>query len=432
MQYNANIETLEDFYTSIYAIPSRKTRAPHTPKSVTKKLLDALDNPQKKLRSVLITGSKGKGSSAIMLANLLQNSGKRVGLFSSPHLFDFRERIVINGAMIDQRGLLLFARRVFAAANALDIEHPDEFPRFFEVTTAIAYLYFAERGVDYAVIETGIGALTDATNQDSHCLSVLTNIEAEHLDIFGDIEGVATEKSGVMLSGVPLILGDLAESVDQLIIDAAADLAVPVTRFKSSYLPNNKGFFQVKVGKLVWITDSKLKAQNAWVALAAMKQLGVHCEDELLLEALQHTRLPAREEIVSRVPFVIIDGAHSGESAKNLAYYVAKATDAIPPRKKVMLVSFSAVKNIAPVMSAFPDVQKIVITQATETRSLNTKVIEKHLLKLDSFTQAPKIKHIENPLTALEKTLKKLKEDDVLIVTGSVYLAGLLSQQFRL
>lgn len=428
MQYNDQLETLADFYDTIYAIPARLTRDEVTPKAVTKQLLAALGNPQTALRSILITGSKGKGSSAIMLSQLLISAGQKVGQFSSPHLFDFRERIVVNNEMIEPHHLLSLAKKVFAAANALPIKHSDEFPRFFEVTTAIAYLYFAQRHVDYAVIETGIGALTDATNQDSHQLSILTNIESEHLDIFGDLSSLAAEKSGVMLPNVPLILGDLSEKADQLIIEQAAKLNVPVTRFKRSFIINNNGFYPVPVGQSIWISDSLNKAKNAWVALAAFKQLGIELTEEEIINTLQQTRLPAREEIVSKTPFVIIDGAHTRKSAESLANYVEKSVTT-PIKKKVLLVSFSAKKNIKAVLSAFPDVDKIVITQATESRSLCPEKIQGIIEKLNSMEHNPKIRVIKNPVKALTKTLKKLETDDALIITGSVYLAGLASQQ---
>lgn len=431
MHYQTEIATLEDFYRTIYAIPARKTRTIATPKAVTKRLLQALDNPHKELSSVLVTGSKGKGSSAIMLANLIQSAGYKVGQFCSPHLFDFRERITVNGQMIAPEQLLDLARQVFAAANQLSINHPDEFPRFFEVTTAIAYLHFVRNYVDYAVIETGIGALTDATNQDAHQLSILTNVEAEHLDVFGDISGVANEKAGVIQPNTPLILGDLPESIDQMIIARAAELNAPVTRFKREYIVNNSGFFAVKVGKETWIADSVAKAKNAWTALAAFKQLNIDLTDTEKVTALQDVYLPAREEIVSKTPFVIIDGAHTRDSAHSLGNYVAKSVTTTV-RKKILLLSFSAEKNIAPILAAFPDVDKIVLTQATTSRSLSPQAIlaeiqDKHLCNKDI-----KIKLCENPLIALKKTMKKMQAEDVLIITGSVYLAGLLSQQFRL
>lgn len=426
MNYNATIKNLDDFYDTLYSVPPRLDRDTATPRSVTASLLAKLDNPQHAFRSVLITGSKGKGSSALMLKALLNSAGERVGLFSSPHLFDYRERIVIDGDMIDSLTLLRLARRVFATANDMEINHPDEFPRFFEITTAIAYLYFAEQNVDFAVIETGIGALTDATNQYAHQLSILTNVELEHADIFGTLENIAKEKSGVMRENMPLILGDLPEEIDQIIINHAAELNVPVTRFKSSFILNNNGFYPVKVGECLWITDSPLRAKNAWLALTALGKLHVELSDAEKVEALNHVKLPAREEVISKTPFVIIDGAHTVKSALNLANYVKKSVK-FPVRKKVLLLSFSAEKNIIPVLSAFPDADKIVLTRATTTRSIQPETIVEQVKEV---TDA-KIKVIENPLKAMEKASKKLKADDVLIITGSVYLAGLLSQQFN-
>lgn len=444
MKYNTDIDTLEAFYDTLYSVPSRLNRHSVTPQAVTGRLLEELDNPHKGFRSILITGSKGKGSTALFLSALVNASGLRVGQFSSPHLLDYRERIVVDGTMIKPDELLRLARQVFAAANAMEINHPDEFPRFFEITTAIAYLYFSLRYVDIAVIETGIGAQTDATNQGTHELSILTHIEDEHGDIFGTLEGIAKEKSGVIKADTPLVLGDLAEEIDQIILNHAAELNVPVTRFKRRHIPNNHGYYQVKVGAKPWITDSQLKAQNAWIALTAFDKLDLQLSDERKAQALNNTELPARQEVVSLKPFIIIDSAHSSESAQRLANYVNKSVS-YPVRKTVLLLSFSAEKNILPVFSAFVDndnsdneannagsagdidVDKVVLTQATETRSLSPEAIAE---KLEDHTNA-KIKLIADPQIALQKTMKKLKPNDVLIITGSVYLAGLMSQQFN-
>lgn len=424
MQYNTDFETLEGFYQTLYSIPARLNRDSITPQAVTANLLNKLNDPQKKFRSVLITGSKGKGSTALLLSSLINSTRTRVGRFISPHLFDYRERIVVDNDMIKTEELLRLGKQVFDAANAIDINHLDEFPRFFEITTAIAYLYFAERYVDIAVIETGIGALTDATNQHSHEVSILTNIEDEHGDIFGTLTEIAKEKSGVIKAGTPLILGDLPEDVDQMILDHAAKLDVPVTRFKRRFLPNNNGFYPLKVGEQRWISDSLNKAKNAWIAIKAFNELGLTLSDAEKVTALENTVLPARQEIISTEPLIIIDSAHSGESAKSLVNHVNKSITP-PIRKTVLLLSFSAEKNILPVYSAFTHADKIVLTKATQSRSLTPALVEE---KLSPHTSA-KIKLIENPEQAFEKTRAKLKPNDVLIVTGSVYLAGLISKR---
>ncbi len=426
MKYSTEFDNLDGFYESLYSIPSRLDRQKVTPQAVTRRLLSALGDPHKQFHTILVTGSKGKGSTALFLSSLISACHKKVGRFSSPHLFDYRERIVINDELIKPKELLRLGQRVFEAANALPIDHPDEFPRFFEITTAIAYLYFAERYIDFAVIETGIGAQTDATNQDVHELSILTSIEDEHGDIFGDLAGIAMEKAGVIKANTPLILGDLPEAIDQLILDKAAAVKAPVTRFKSKFLHNNNGFFPLPVGKLLWISDSYIKALNAWIALTAFKQLPLSLTAEQKIKALEQTELPARQEVISLKPLVIIDSAHSGDSAKRLANY-AKKLAKHPVRKKVLLLSFSAQKNIVPVISAFPEADKIVVTRATTSRSLPAKEIASTLKKQTDAN----IKVIEEPLLAFEKTMKKLKPNDVLVITGSVYLAGLISQHLR-
>lgn len=426
MHYSTDFETLDGFYDSLYSIPARLNRDSTTPQAVTANLLRELNDPQKKFRSVLITGSKGKGSTALLLSSLISSTRTRVGRFISPHLFDYRERIVVDNDMIKPEELLRLGKTVFDVANALDINHPDEFPRFFEITTAIAYLYFAQRYVDIAVIETGIGALTDATNQHIHELSILTNIEDQHGDIFGTLTDIAEEKSGVIKAETPLILGDLPEEVDQMILDYAANLNVPVTRYKRRFLPNNNSFYQLKVGDKFWISESLNKGKNAWVALTAFNKLSLELSDDDKITALNNTALPARQEIISTEPFVIIDSAHSGESAKSLANHVKKSV-ASPIRKTVLLLSFSSEKNILPVFSAFADADKIVLTQATISRSLTPETIAD---VLKPHTKA-KIKLITNPEEAFEKTRAKLKPNDVLVVTGSVYLAGLISKRLH-
>lgn len=423
-QYNEQISTLDEFYQEIYRIPPRQSRKEVTPRQVTAKILTALDNPQQKIKSVLITGSKGKGYVSIITSAILQEAYYNVGLFTSPHLFDYRERITINDEVISQSELLHYARQVFSAINQLDFDEVS-FPRFFEITTAIAYLYFADKGVDFAIIETGLGARTDATNQGVQSLSVLTTIEFEHGDIFGDLAAITHEKAGVIRAKTPLVMGELDEALAQTVLAQADNAGAPVFRFKKTQISNNQGYYQQKLGRDdYFVTQSEIRAKNTWLALTVIQQLDVEIESKELLTILENIRLPARQEVISSTPLVVVDGAHTAQSAKQLRNYVDKLSKDVVGKKQ-LLVSFSALKNILPVVNQFADFNQLIITKVDENRSLETSVIADYLLEHEIKIQT---KIIEQPYQAIQETVGKLKKDDVLVISGSVYLAGLASR----
>ncbi|MPV85706.1 bifunctional folylpolyglutamate synthase/dihydrofolate synthase [Ostreibacterium oceani] len=496
-----SVSTLDEFYAALYALPPRFNRAITTPRAVTAKLLQQLGHPERQCRSVVITGSKGKGSVALMLSAALQQAHARVGLFTSPHLFDYRERIRINGEMIPVDTLVNLGNCVFAAANQLTINHEDERPRFFEITTAIAYLYFAEQSVAMAVMETGIGAKTDAVNQSVHEVAILTHIEAEHLDIFGDMPTLIDEKCGVMRAHTPLILGaqqpvvvDAVKtianqlsvdvcSVDRIdnVIDNAAINACPSAQ---SQAPS----YQWPVEGCLLSAHSKIKARNMAIAVAALQALDIRMTQSVAT-TLSTLTLPAREEVVSEAPLIVIDSAHTAQSAANLAQFVMARRDALGlTGRLVMLVSFSATKNVYAAMEAFDKVANnplnkavkqipedisevtskaasnsssqvvalqppsmiatVIVTEATTTRSLSCELIVDALQGLqahdtksdaagelsDGVTKRAAIERIlseADPEAALTLALSNLQSSDCLVITGSVYLAGWASAYYQ-
>ena len=178
-------------------------------------LCNAIDNPQTKFKSVHIAGTNGKGSTSHMLAAILQQAGYKTGLYTSPHLKDFRERIKINGEMIAQDFVIDFVQRTQQIAQQIE-------PSFFELTMTMAFDYFAQQQVDIAIIETGLGGRLDSTNIITPFLSIITNIGYDHMNILGDtLEKIAAEKAGIIKSNIPVIIGEYLAETKPVFINKA-------------------------------------------------------------------------------------------------------------------------------------------------------------------------------------------------------------------
>lgn len=181
-------------------------------------LCNAIDNPQTKFKSIHVAGTNGKGSTSHMLAAILQQAGYKTGLYTSPHLKDFRERIKINGEMIEENFVVDFVERTKAVSEAIS-------PSFFELTVALAFEYFEKEKVDIAIIETGLGGRLDSTNIISPMLSIITNIGYDHMDILGNtLEKIALEKAGIIKPGVPVVIGEYLPETREVFINKASEL----------------------------------------------------------------------------------------------------------------------------------------------------------------------------------------------------------------
>src|SRR5687767_10918595 len=188
----------------------------------TIRLCDSLDNPQTKFKSIHIAGTNGKGSTSHMLAAILQTAGYKTGLYTSPHLKDFRERFRINGEMIDTTFVADFVERIQPAIETIE-------PSFFELTVAMAFDYFAQQQVDIAVIETGLGGRLDSTNVITPELSVITNIGWDHMDLLGDsLEKIASEKAGIIKPRIPVVISERQPEVENIFMERASSMDSPL------------------------------------------------------------------------------------------------------------------------------------------------------------------------------------------------------------
>ena len=265
----------------------------------THRLLDALGRPDKKLRFLHVAGTNGKGSVCAMLDAILRRSGYRVGLFTSPHLKDFRERIRVDGEMISESDAAVGLSRIRGA-----VEEWENGPTFFEIATILALDYFAAQGCDFVVLETGMGGRLDSTNAVTPLVSVITPIAMDHMSWLGEtLPEIAGEKAGIIKSGVPVVSAPQAPEAASVLVAKALECGAPL-KFVSAPL---SGEIALAGHHQKW---------NAALAVAALQAAGVACSEECISDALAGVSWPARFQFLS--DRLVLDGAHNIHSARAL------------------------------------------------------------------------------------------------------------------
>jgi len=400
-----------------------------------KNLLARLDNPHKKLKIVHVAGTNGKGSTSAMLASILYENNFSVGLYTSPHLICFSERIRVNGIPVSESFLLSQIKRVAQVVEEFPIG--TGYPTYFEFGTALAFCCFAEQGVDYSVIETGMGGRLDATNVVNPILSVITNIGFEHQEYLGDdLVSIAAEKAGIIKKGVPVLTGERNKDV------LSVFNRVCETRETSLFHANN--FFEViGCSSGLWGQEFLLRSgdkyienryripllgdfqlENARLALAAvalLREKGVSVKDSAVLDGLLRTSWPGRMQVLAGNPVVIADGAHN----KNAAERFAKAVKLLIPEKKNILV-FGVLgdKDVEGIMSyLFPCAEEVFISAPEIDRRAPLEHVcskAKALFPNMPISSFPSLR--EAFASAVEK--QKAKKDGAVIVSGSLYTVG--------
>jgi dihydrofolate synthase/folylpolyglutamate synthase len=400
-------------------------------------LLARLGNPERGLCVLHIAGSKGKGSTALLSEALLLAAGLRVGTFTSPHLERWTERFRIGGREIDGARLADAVERLRPAVDALR-DGPDP-PSFFDATTAAALLSFAEEKVDVAILEVGLGGRLDSTNAVAPAVTCITTIELEHTERLGStLAAIAGEKAGIAKPGVTLVTGALAPEAAVVAAQRARDVGAPLARlgaeFTVSVLSETLDGSRVRFEDGGFTCEFALgapgahQAANAALALASVRRLGV-VDDAVLARAARQAFaqpvLPARIEIISRAPWVVIDGAHTEESAKALARVLAQ----IPRRSAHLVVSISAGKALVAICAALaPHADRVTVTRAEPVRSLTPAEVAD---AMRAVAPGLDLRIVPNPHLALRAARESLGPDDLLIATGSFYLAGIARSVLR-
>lgn len=343
-------------------------------------LCKALGDPQQHFKSIHIAGTNGKGSTSHMLAAMLQEAGYKTGLYTSPHIRDFGERIRINGEMIDENFVIDFVKKT--TQLTADIQ-----PSFFELTVAMAFDYFAKEKVDVAVIETGLGGRLDSTNIITPVLSVITNIGLDHVQILGDtLEKIAAEKAGIIKKNVPVVIGEYLPETRKVFEAKATEMNAPVYFASDIYSVKNA---QSSMGKLQCILTENdraetesfeldltgiYQAKNLRTVITAekiLRQAGYIIPDEAKKHGLSHvkdlTGLRGRWEIIQQDPVVIADVAHNEDGIRQVLEQLKNDYPAEPVH---FVLGFVSDKDVTHVLDLFPQNAYYYFTNAHIPRAL--------------------------------------------------------------
>lgn len=397
------------------------------------RLCEALGNPHEQFRSIHVAGTNGKGSTSHMLASIYQEAGYRVGLYTSPHLKSFTERIRINGQPIPEAEVIRFVEETQTLVDAVE-------PSFFELTVAMAFAYFARQQVDVAVIEVGLGGRLDSTNIIMPLLSVITNIGYDHMDVLGDtLAQIAWEKAGICKPNIPLVIGEyLAETRPVFALVAqernapiyfasdrfhVKDLGIQNEQRKVTVIDNSGaskdlpfepishslellGGYQVRnvpaILQAVEILQSTLPASSEHVAKG-------------LARTVTNTGLQGRFQTIRRAPRVVLDTAHNAPGIKVLFDTIAT----IPHTQLRVVIGMVADKNPVPVIDELPTEALYYLCKADSPRSLSVDI-------LDGYFKANQLitKLFNNVNDAVEQSIYDSKSTDLIIVTGSNYIVS--------
>lgn len=405
-------------------------------------LLSALGDPQDRFPSIHVAGTNGKGSTAAMAASILQAAGLRVGLYTSPHLCDFSERIRIDGRPIGEADVArhyLYIKRVWASLGKAGVEEGD--PTFFELTTAMAFRHFAERRVDAAVIETGLGGRLDATNVLRPIVTVLTTISRDHeAHLGGSISAIAREKAGIIKLGVPVVVGSLVSEAEAVVGQAARERGAKVVRLGEEFRAESVRLTAAG-GTFDWTREGACFAglsiplagahqvRNAAVAAAAATEAArasggaFDVGEQAVREGLRRVSWPGRFEVLSSAPTVILDGAHNPEGMCALI----DALSLLPPSERRTLV-FGALadKNAGRMLaSAGPAFDRIVLVKPDSERAADPRELA------DLVPGGPEVIVRHRAEEALAEILDGAGALDRIVVAGSLYLVGEARASFR-
>ncbi len=419
-------------------------RSPETPYTYfgldkIQRLLDRVGHPERNLSVVHIAGSKGKGSTALWLESLLMAAGESVGTFTSPHLERWTERFRIQGGEVEEAQLAKVLATLRPHVEALQAEDAARAPSFFDVTTAAAFVLFKEAGVKRVILEVGLGGRLDSTNIVNAEVACITSIELEHMDRLGDtLAKIAAEKAGIIKPGRPVVVGALAAEALDVVCEQARRQGAPLClagkdyEVEASAEEMGRKRLHYRSADLNFSaalpTVGSHQVQNAALAIACAQRLGSYepaALEHAAREGFLQARLPGRVEIFSSAPGIIIDTAHTEASARRLT----ESLNEIPHRKRCLLLSISTDKNLSSVLGPLLEgVDCVITTEAEPTRSLSAD-----LLAAEVLTFAPGVAVRSHPVLgeALEMAVNQLGAEDLLCVTGSVYLAGAARRALR-
>jgi dihydrofolate synthase/folylpolyglutamate synthase len=389
-------------------------------------LLSHIGNPNSSFTAIHVAGSKGKGSVCSFISSILKEAGYKVGTFTSPHLLDFTERIRINWEPIPEEDVVRLVSVLKPIADKMSAETIAKSPSFFEMVTAMAFKYFEENEVDFAVVEAGMGGRYDSTNVVTPVLSVFTHLSMEHSEHLGrSISRIAKDKAGIVKEGVPVILSEPSDVIENACKEKSCDLMA-----LGEHIKFGRDSFDAS-GQDFWVENGDRKdfhinllgnyqvqnAATAYAAVAKLKELGHEVSDAAIENGFQKARWPGRLHIIQSNPTVIVDSTHDFDGATKLV----ESLEELFKYDKVVTV-FAAledkdVERIASVLGPFSS--QVICTQVDYHKALPASSVER------AFSS-----HSENVLTkqsvkeALDHALQGSNDSDLICITGSIFTAS--------
>lgn len=400
----------------------------------TEKILEFLDNPHKKLKCIHIAGTNGKGSTTAMITEILKVAGYKVGMYISPYLEEFEERIQINGVNIPKEHLGSVVTKVAEAVNKvveLGYDHPTE----FEIITCAMFLYFYDMKVDYAVVEVGLGGRLDSTNVITPILSIITSISLDHMKILGDtLEKIAYEKAGIIKHNVPVVLYPQESESLKVITKIAGERGAKLIEVPSDCAKLNSSDPQSKnsASQNIFIRTDKQKynielsllgkhqlLNCAVVAFAAEELInqGINISGNNILTALRKVKWPGRLEVMKKEPLVVIDGAHNIDGIKKLAESVDMY---FSYNKLILILGILADKQVKEMIDTIvPKASRVIAVTPHSDRAELAVELAEEIRKIN-----PNVEVIEDYEKAYCTALSYCDERDMLLVSGSLYMIG--------
>jgi dihydrofolate synthase/folylpolyglutamate synthase len=388
-------------------------------------LMVRLGMPQTRYRTLHIAGTNGKGSTAAMAAAVLRAAGYRVGLYTSPHLVEFRERIRVNGEMIAETRVAQLTEQLRALCQ------PDLSPTFFEYTTAMAFQHFADSRIDVAVLEVGLGGRFDATNVVMPMACAVTTISLDHQEYLGTTcSSIAFEKAGILKPGVPVVLGRIEDDAWRTIEQAARERQAPVFRLNEDFRTEGEQPQQfsyrglgMQYDGLTCALEGRHQLDNAACALAllgAAAPKGIAVTAEAVRAGLRAVNWAGRLEVVDRRPTILLDGAHNPAAATALADSLTRSDRSHPSRPVVLVLGMMRDKDHRGFVEPLRDlVDEVVLTQADLPRAATTQELR---ASLEGLLPHPHLVPSISDAMALARQLAT--PDGLVCVTGSLMLVG--------
>jgi dihydrofolate synthase/folylpolyglutamate synthase len=433
-------------------------------------LLRLLGRPQNSFKSVVIAGTKGKGSVAAMIEAVVREAGYRTGLYTSPHLHTFRERIRVGGTMISPADMGRITERIVPSVEKIKaLGDPGLLPTTYELATAIAFLYFQEQGVQYAVLEVGLGGRLDAVNVVTPVVSVITSISLDHMEVLGDtLEQIAAEKAGIIKPEGRVVSAPQQEEVMQVLTRVAEgqrarvtvigrevyvgtghlpevvsdDEGVPVYQ---SFTVNFEDEWGAPAGRLriklpLLGNHQQVNAAVVLAALQVLKENGADLRRDAILNGLAGMLWPGRLEVINRDPITVADGAHNVESIAKLGQAMA---DLFPKRQVIVVFGTSREKDISGILRELrtwtdgisgPTVERLIVTRSRHPRAADPREVAHAAIALGLTVELRE--DVQSALARAETSVRQLARTDrldpVVLATGSLFVVAEARENYGL